>query len=239
MRGISAQAAFWRLNLARWGEPPVASPLVSEGVLPPVATPPVLAANVPPETEGMSEQPQDNSITVLLKQRLRGAFLEGEPPAPALVPDRVPLPATKEVTAPPSTAPAASTTPEAVAEPKKKTRSGSEARQRQPAFLVRVTPQEQEAIREKAQTAGLSIGAYFRKAALGAEGVRARPAPSVNRELMAEALAALNRVGNNVNQIAHHLNAGGTLSHTHIDAALVAVKEAAKTVVAALGRSAP
>ena len=59
-----------------------------------------------------------------------------------------------------------------------------------------------------ASASGLSVGAYFRAAALKSAGVRARPRPSVDRELLARANADLNRVGNNLNQIAHALNSG-------------------------------
>ena len=45
-------------------------------------------------------------------------------------------------------------------------------------------------------------------AALGGAGVRARPCAAVDRQLLARANADLNRVGNNINQIAHALNAG-------------------------------
>jgi hypothetical protein len=73
---------------------------------------------------------------------------------------------------------------------------------------MRLDDAEQAKLEESASAARLSTGAYLRAAALGGAGVRARPRASVDRQLLARANADLNRVGNNINQIAHALNAG-------------------------------
>ncbi len=86
---------------------------------------------------------------------------------------------------------------------------GSQTRQRTKGAMVRLTPAESAALHDRARAAGLSTGAYLRACALGDSGPRAKRAPPVNRELLADALASLNRVGNNLNQIAKHLNTGG------------------------------
>lgn len=86
---------------------------------------------------------------------------------------------------------------------------GSQKRQRLKSVRAAVTPAEYSAIQDRASRAGLSTGAYLRLLALGDSGPRAKRAPPVNRELLGEALASLNRVGNNLNQIAKHLNSGG------------------------------
>ena len=83
---------------------------------------------------------------------------------------------------------------------------GSQKRQRLNSVRAAVTPAEYSVIQERAQNAGLSTGAYLRLLALGHSGPRAKRAPPVNRELLGEALASLNRVGNNLNQIAKQLN---------------------------------
>jgi hypothetical protein len=89
-----------------------------------------------------------------------------------------------------------------------KPRSGSERRQRSRLAQIRLDEAEALKLEELASASGLSVGAYLRAAGLKSAGVRARPRPSVDRELLARANADLNRVGNNINQIAHALNIG-------------------------------
>jgi hypothetical protein len=104
--------------------------------------------------------------------------------------------------------------------PKRKRRSGSEKRQRATLpVLVRLLPEERVAVEERAATAGLSLAAYSRSCMLGDAGPRARKRAPVDRELLARTNADLNRVGNNLNQIAHALNAGGSVIRTEIAAA--------------------
>jgi hypothetical protein len=81
-------------------------------------------------------------------------------------------------------------------------------RKRQHVEQFRTDDAEHAALDERAREAGLSIGAYVRACALGDAGPRARKRPPVDRELLARANADLNRVGNNLNQIAHALNSG-------------------------------
>lgn len=98
--------------------------------------------------------------------------------------------------------------PENDKDSRKKKAHGSNKRQRLKGVRAAVTPAEYSAIEERARQAGLSTGAYLRACALGDSGPRAKRAPPINRELLSEALASLNRVGNNINQIAKHLNNG-------------------------------
>ena len=89
-----------------------------------------------------------------------------------------------------------------------KPRSGSENRQRKHVKRVRCDDAEDAALEELASASGLAVGAYLRACGLKCAGVRAKPRPSVDRELLARTNADLNRVGNNINQIAHALNIG-------------------------------
>jgi hypothetical protein len=89
-----------------------------------------------------------------------------------------------------------------------KPRSGSEKRQRSRLAQIRLDDAEAVKLEELASASGLSVGAYIRAAALKSAGVRAKPRPSIDRELLARTNADLNRVGNNINQIAHALNIG-------------------------------
>ncbi len=109
---------------------------------------------------------------------------------------------------------------------REKKASGSQKRQRLKSVRAAVTPAEYSVIQERAQNAGLSTGAYLRLLALGHSGPRAKRAPPVNRELLGEALASLNRVGNNLNQIAKQLNSGG-----HPDRAAMADSRADLTAI--------
>jgi hypothetical protein len=78
-------------------------------------------------------------------------------------------------------------------------------------FSIRVSETQKEIIRRKAQAAGISVGRYILATALGPD-----YKPPADPELV-RALLALNREltaqGNNLNQIAKHLN-GGTASPT-------------------------
>ncbi len=81
-------------------------------------------------------------------------------------------------------------------------------RQRQHVEQFRTDDAEHVQLVAKSRAAGLSVGAYVRACALGDAGPRARRRATVDRELLAINNAALNRVGNNLNQIAKALNQG-------------------------------
>jgi len=119
----------------------------------------------------------------------------------------------------------------------KKGRSRSQKRQRVKGVRAVVTPAEYDAIQERARAANLSVGAYLRACALGDKGPRAKRAPPVQGDLLAQAIAALNRVGNNLNQIAHHLNAGGSPNHAQIIEAKAEHSECVKAILKSLGRA--
>lgn len=73
---------------------------------------------------------------------------------------------------------------------------------------VSLTRAESIILEAKAAASGLSVASYLRASALGDAGPRARRAPTIEKELLGAAIAELNRVGNNVNQIARALNIG-------------------------------
>lgn len=87
-------------------------------------------------------------------------------------------------------------------------RSGSEKRRRGAVVPVRCTEAEREALIVKAAAEKLSVGGYLRLAGLSRAGRRTRRARAVDHEALRAAVAALNKVGSNLNQIAHRLNAG-------------------------------
>lgn len=117
------------------------------------------------------------------------------------------------------------------------TRSGSQKRQRNRKTDLRWDDAEYSALLEKAQETGLSRNAYIRAAVLGTPGPRARRSPPVNAEALGRATAALNKVGSNLNQVAHVLNAGGTsLTERECFAALAETRAAAAAIREIVGR---
>lgn len=116
-------------------------------------------------------------------------------------------------------------------------RSGSEKRERKAALAVRLTPDERAALKDKAQAAGLSLGAFVRASALGSAGPRARRSVQVNEVLLAQAVAQLNKAGSNLNQIARTLNAAGVVPSRESAAVLAEVQAAVAEIRRAVGRA--
>jgi hypothetical protein len=69
-----------------------------------------------------------------------------------------------------------------------------------------VTIEELEEIEARAQAAGLTAGGFLRACGLGGKTPRTLPRAPIDRVAMGKAIAELNRVGNNLNQIARSLN---------------------------------
>lgn len=106
---------------------------------------------------------------------------------------------------------------------------------------LRLLPEEHALLRSRACGAGLSVGAYLRASALGEAGPRARPAPAVDADLLARAVAALNKVGSNLNQIARALNRDRLTGSSpqeppSTNAVIAEVKRAVGQIRAAVGR---
>lgn len=85
-------------------------------------------------------------------------------------------------------------------------RSGSRKRARARTWQIVMTDEEYAAGLAKAAAAGLTQSSYGRAALLGAAGPRARRARPVNAQVLQPAIVALNKVGSNLNQIAHVLH---------------------------------
>lgn len=93
----------------------------------------------------------------------------------------------------------------AAAPPRKK----SQKRQRNHQVKTNLLEDEFNTVAERAQAAGLTLGGYSRACMLGDAGPRAQRRLPVDAQLLREALAQLGKYGNNMNQIAHQLNAQG------------------------------
>jgi hypothetical protein len=85
--------------------------------------------------------------------------------------------------------------------------------------MVRLSRTEKTALAKRAD--GVPLGDFIRRAALRRRATRRIEIPSVN----AEAWIALARTGANLNQIAHHLNAGDNADASNIASALAQLHE--------------
>jgi len=76
---------------------------------------------------------------------------------------------------------------------------------------LRCTLRERAAIRDRATAAGLSVGAYLRRLALGDAGPRAVRRPPAAQAELAVLIGHLGKVGSNINQLAHAYNGRGAV----------------------------
>lgn len=86
--------------------------------------------------------------------------------------------------------------------------TGSDKRHRTRIITFRVSDEEFAQYQEKATRAGLAVGAFARAAGLSDAGPRARRRRPVEHTALVQLMAAMNRVGNNLNQIARNTNLG-------------------------------
>jgi len=102
---------------------------------------------------------------------------------------------------------------------------------------IRFTPEQYEQLSEKANRAGMAIGAAARTILLGTAGPRAVKRPPVEKAELARLLGAIGKIGSNVNQLARAFNEGRdapSLAELAEMRADIAAMRAA--VMAALGR---
>lgn len=112
----------------------------------------------------------------------------------------------------------------------RRARSGTERRQRSAApARMRLTAAERAQLEERAERAGLTVGAYMRHQCLGEAGPRAVRRPPVERKALAQLLGQLGKVGGNVNQIARALNSDRQIMHD-IPATLAEIRAAALAI---------
>jgi len=119
---------------------------------------------------------------------------------------------------------------------KQHSRGGSQKRKRDRRWPIALDEQEEATALERAADAELSKMAYGRFALLGCIGPRARRKPHLHKQLMSDAIAALNRSGNVLNQMQHTFNAGGAIAAGRACfEALAANRRAADAILEALG----
>jgi hypothetical protein len=138
----------------------------------------------------------------------------------------------------PSAAPAAVTplpTPSSPPVAPPKARSGSEKRKRGRVVRMRLDASEQAQLEARAGSAGLALGAYLRACALETAGPRARRRAPIDRELLARTNADLNRIGNNLNQLARAMNRGRDAEQAAITGATGELRDVLAMLRKALG----
>ena len=116
-------------------------------------------------------------------------------------------------------------------------KSGSERRERKRIIGVRVTDDEMAEITAEAERSGLTVASDARSVLLSAPAPRARRRPSIEAEALGRLLGDLGKVGSNLNQIAHHMNAGrNEVSPAAMEAALSEVADIRAAILEAMGR---
>jgi hypothetical protein len=89
---------------------------------------------------------------------------------------------------------------------------------------VWLTEAEEGLLAARAAEAGLSIASYLRAAALGDAGPRARRAPTIEKQALGDAIAELNKIGSNINQIARAANIGKEIDEAFLHHCLDAMR---------------
>lgn len=112
--------------------------------------------------------------------------------------------------------------------------SGTNKRQRGRTKTVRFTQEELTTVETLSSRSGLAVGAFLRAAALGDSGPRAQRRPPVDHQALRQILGHCGRIGNNLNQIAKHLNAGGQPEMEELREALTAYLGIRTAILAAL-----
>jgi hypothetical protein len=118
----------------------------------------------------------------------------------------------------------------------RRSQSGSQKRRRQHVVNITFDDTEFMQTQEKASASGLSLAGFGRAAMLGSPGPRARRRPPLNAELLAYAVAQLNRVGNNLNQLNKRLNAVQAAGAGEAAVAIAETRAAIRQICETLGR---
>jgi hypothetical protein len=110
-----------------------------------------------------------------------------------------------------------------------------ESRRRSIKKFFRVTPEEDAVILSNAAEAGMEQASYMRIQCIGKSKVRRYRRIRADWDELRRLMAAINRVGNVVNQIARHLHRGGTFSNA-VNGALAEIEKACAAVKNALDK---
>lgn len=117
-----------------------------------------------------------------------------------------------------------------------KRRSGSETRKRGKSILIRLDDAERVEVEEASRKAGMTVGSYARQQMLKAPPPRSVRRPSLERELAAQLLGQVGRVGGNLHQLVRHLNFGREADRRQLADVLEALELLKREIMLALGR---
>lgn len=111
-------------------------------------------------------------------------------------------------------------------------------REREDLIKCFVSPSEKADIEARAERAGLSVSGYLRALAFGKDTQQPRAArrPPMEKETLLRLLAELGKIGSNVNQIAHAMNAGKITDHPALALFAVEIRDIRQQLKTALGR---
>ena len=107
---------------------------------------------------------------------------------------------------------------------------GSEQRQKQCRVTTRLTWQEHAKFAANAAKAGLTIPSYIREVGIPRPETKSRARRTIDAEASMKLVAAMNRIGNNLNQLARQANLG---EHPVLDGAIAKLLDACDAVLAA------
>lgn len=113
-------------------------------------------------------------------------------------------------------------------------RSGSETRRKTKLINFRADDEERAALENQAQAEGMTLSSYIRTSMLKKVKTHSRRRPRADEAAIAKLYATLNRIGNNINQIAYALNTGQVreaAALTKIEAEFIATLKAARVAL--------
>ena len=117
----------------------------------------------------------------------------------------------------------------------KKKNSGTETRKKSALVGFRASPEEHAALKAAAEAAQLTLGSYIRAKMLKKIETRPTPRPSIDRQMLAAALALLGKVGSNLNQMARTMNEGNSVERNRILGALDEFRYLKDRIILAIG----
>ena len=109
-----------------------------------------------------------------------------------------------------------------------------------PPFSLRLTKEQRADLEDRAGRASLSMGGYVLSVIFNTPEPRRRTArPSADLDLLARLLAAVGKIGSNVNQLAYVANTGGWPDSRALAEAVADVRWMRDTLMLALGVTPP